>query len=1393
MKSILLFPILLLAAQAGQEPIFDGKTLAGWVVPPGDEKWWRVEDGAITGGLMTETLNHNSFLSSAATYGNFDLRFKVKMEKGDGFINSGMQVRSLRAGGGAMSGYQVDAGIGYWGDLYDEHRRNKKIAGAVDPAALKAVAKDWDWNEYRILCEGPRIRSWINGVAALDFTETDPKIPREGLLGMQAHSGGKFLVRFKDITIEKLPAAAAPTAPVPDKEDPRSPEKQKAAFKLPEGYEVELVSSEQQGVGKPISVTWDPAGRMWTMTALEYPVDANENKAAAEALFQRGGKDQVLVFDEPWKPGPLTPRVFADGLAIPLGILPLQNGALVHYGHEIRHYKDTNKDGKADTHETVLTGFGIQDSHLFPHQFERSPGSWFYLAQGLFNNSTVVRPGGAAFADGQKEKPFIQCKLARAKFDGSAFELLSAGPNNIWGLAFSRDGTEFLQEANDMGHPVSELIAGTHYPTGSRDKLRSYAPQLPPSTAGQPMGGTGLSGIALADDEGSAFAAKWPGEKVFYIVNPITNRIQTVTQKINEQGYPVYTKREDFLTTTDDWFRPIAAHFGPDGCLYVVDWYNKIISHNEVPRTHPDRDKTRGRIWRIKPKGMTPAAMPDLTKMPSRELAGILGHKITRVGRLAWEELGDRKDKTVLPELVALAGDSSKSVAKRLGALWAMQEMAMMDPAVLAKLAQDGDPNIRREALDAAGDIALGEKEFLALARDGEKDFQVRCALANALRRQRTASPAMVARVAALAEAAATGNDRASYERNFTRYLVRWALEVHATATAGMLGGELPLPDEARLLARLALPPESAASALLQSLPTLKRPLAADEVTMLGSQLSRPDVALAFGKLLDDTARREGLLKTLAQLDPSITNRDDLRERVGKAALAMLQEKPETLPLALDLARRLRIKSLAPLLMEKLKLTKTPADLAALLRTLNEIQAADPKLFATFLDHADPAVAREAMVGLSASGGTQAVEVIAKRWNSMSGVLRQFAIDGMLSNKSSAEAFAAGAAAGGFTGFDSSVAEKLSGVLGSEHPALRALLAKVPGLLQPILRLPGKPGAVVATGIDLAGPFTLETWIKLDEGIDNRDSLMGERGKGADLNFYQSTLRFFGGSGDLVSANRPVVAGVWTHCAVTRDAAGKIALYLDGEPAGISSGTFTKPLKALDLGKANGDGGTSARFMEFRIWDIARAAATIRNDFHTRYPGKVEGLIHRVSGEQSGLPLQGGTTADWSADFPELLTPEAAAALAAKFDRFRGFTRKPGDAAAGKLTFQATCMVCHKVRGEGNAIGPDLSGAGAMGVESLLRNVLTPNAQLESGYYRHDLTLTNGSFATGFLASENASTLVLRQIGADERAIPRSEVKEHKISKRSLMPEGLIDGFSETQVADLFAYLSSLK
>ena len=187
------------------------------------------------------------------------------------------------------------------------------------------------------------------------------------------------------------------------------------------------------------------------------------------------------------------------------------------------------------------------------------------------------------------------------------------------------------------------------------------------------------------------------------------------------------------------------------------------------------------------------------------------------------------------------------------------------------------------------------------------------------------------------------------------------------------------------------------------------------------------------------------------------------------------------------------------------------------------------------------------------------------------------------------------------------------------------------------------------------------------------------------------------------------------------------------------------------------------------------------------------GLIRRFSGNKPDLALKGAATANWTMDFPQLMTPGDARALARKFDRYRTSAQGTGDAVAGKALFQATCLICHQVGGQGVAIGPDLSGAGAMGLESLLRNILTPNAQLESGYYRHDLTLADGSFASGFMASETKDTYILRQIGADERAIPRSAVKSHAVSKRSLMPEGLIDGFSDKQIADLFSYINSLK
>lgn len=183
--------------------LFDGKTLSGWNTE--EPEIWRVEDGTLTGGELDTMIEANTFLVSDGSYQNFELILKVKLLGTEGFVNTGFQIRSMPVdGNGEMSGYQVDAGDGWWGKIYDETRRNMVIAESADMDAIDKAVIRGEWNEYRILAEGRRIRSWINGVTALDYTEADMSIPQNGHIGIQAHSGGKTKVQIKDISIKVL-------------------------------------------------------------------------------------------------------------------------------------------------------------------------------------------------------------------------------------------------------------------------------------------------------------------------------------------------------------------------------------------------------------------------------------------------------------------------------------------------------------------------------------------------------------------------------------------------------------------------------------------------------------------------------------------------------------------------------------------------------------------------------------------------------------------------------------------------------------------------------------------------------------------------------------------------------------------------------------------------------------------------------------------------------------------------------------------------------------------------------------------------------------------------------------------------------------------------------------
>lgn len=1365
MRLALLFalsPLLFAAVQAEPVSIFDGKTLDGWDFDPA---MWRVEDGVITGGSTTEKIKKNDFISTKKSYQNFELKLKIKVS-GDpktGMLNSGIQIRSVRAEGGAMSGYQVDCGEGWFGKIYDEHRRNKVIWSPTpeQQAALDKAIDVFGWNEYRIRAEGPRIQTWINGVHCMDYTEADPNIALDGVIAPQVHSGGACLVQFKDVTIEELPATpGAPTwksigglegmkAKLPPKPQANAAapkrdisynniqgtaltaQEQLKKFKLPEGYEIELVVQESEGLGKFVSVYFDQRGRLWTQTALEYPVDANENPAAAEAVYVGKGKDKVLVYPRESlnakipADGLTNPTVFADGLAIPLGILPWGNGdtCYVQHGHDLKLYKDTNGDGKADTFDVVLTGFGVQDSHLFPHQFTRAPGGWIWMAQGLFNNSQVRKPGSDVVVDWPK------CSMARMRPDGSEFEVISTGPNNIWGLVITGEGETFIQEANDYGYPVMPFHEYAYYPGGMEALKKSYQPDFPPQTDVR-MGGTGLSGLALIE---SGPLKDKEAAHTMAVANPIISKIQTLAMH-RDGAYWKLAQLPDLITCDDPFFRPVALTNGPDGCIYIVDWYNKIISHNEVPRAHPDRDKTRGRIWRVKTKAAK-TEVADFTKLSTEELVAWLGKEPVGQVHLAWQELLDRKQ---LP-----------------ATHFAAQEyLASSQFGQISQIGRNlSDQNIA--ALLAFAKPSLPNGPTIQSSR-GPKQIPV----------------------------------REAYDREFERFLVRMFLERHPEVVANFLDSEAAaeLPVEARVLASLALEPKASASRVAKLLPQLDRAPNDEELLRLAQFPAEPGVGDALQKLLTHEKSRatvaEKLLAQRTKLDAK-----QIAPLLVETARTMLRSADAPIrKLAFEIASGFLLQELdEDLVLVTRAANARPEDAVLALNALSEIGSKESAhFFMLFRDANSPAVRDAAVTALGKSRSADAPKAIVSLYADLTPNQRRSALNALSSSKAGAKTIVTALLDQKLpqTDLDGPTVERLATVLGDD-PAITQLQQQLGGIFREVLLLDGQDTAWVDSKITLDGPFTVEAWVRLAPGIGNEDCLLGTPG-GIQLNFFGSKFRVYAGPElhDVCAASKPMTPDLWTHLAVTRDAEGICRIYQNGELEATATKPATTTWKNCRIGWSGPAKGTEGAITEFRMWKTARSAAEIRGGFDRSYASH---KTYLKAGEKMGK----GARIAKTIDTPPLLSEEAAKALDAKFEQLTALTAK-GDPEAGK-PFAALCIACHQIGNAGGQIGPNLSGVGAMGLEAILRNILTPNAAMEPGYRIYRVEMKNGDLIDAFFVSEDKDAVVIRQPGAPDRRLPRTDIARTQYIRRSLMPEGLLDALPEKAAADLLAYLLTLK
>ena len=480
----------------------------------------------------------------------------------------------------------------------------------------------------------------------------------------------------------------------------RTPEEERAAFTVPEGFEIELVASEETGLPKAMTAVFDDAGRLWSQTATMYPRDNDPN------IWKQPGTDRIVIIDHPCAKGPQTARTWADGMVMPLSVLPYGKGAFIAQGPEIFFMEDTDGDGKADTRKVLFKGYGVQDTHTLPHQLSLMPGHRIVYSQGVLNTGKATDSFGRTI-------DFSRTVIATFQPDGTGHEAIGIGMNNIWTWAVSREGRVFIHEANDFGFSVTPFEEDSTYPSFIQTKMHPAAPLHPPTAEGLNLGGTGFSGQAICDDRKGSYPAPWHG--CIFVANPILNSIHAVSMELGENGVFTFKKAGDLVTCSDPMFRPVAITFGPDGCLYITDWYNRIISHNEVARDHPGRDKTRGRIWRVRHKSQTARIIPDMTRVPVAELPKHLTADNTWEMRAAWHQIAVRGGKATAPALAKIIRDAKTPDDTRIAALWAMEDIGNFDKALWKELLASKNPNVRRESIRAMSTLKVPAAEAFAL------------------------------------------------------------------------------------------------------------------------------------------------------------------------------------------------------------------------------------------------------------------------------------------------------------------------------------------------------------------------------------------------------------------------------------------------------------------------------------------------------------------------------------------------------------------------------------------------------------------------------------------------------------------------------------------------------
>jgi putative membrane-bound dehydrogenase-like protein len=549
-------------------------------------------------------------------------------------------------------------------------------------------------------------------------------------------------------------------------------------FEMQPGFTATVVAEEPL-INKPIAIQWDAKGQLWVAETPEYPNGRRplvaepwkETGVLEPGNYDRPARDRISRLVDSDGDGKMDSKVvFHEGLELITAFQVYGDGVIVVAQPNIVYLADTNGDGKADVEKPLFGGFTPGDTHFVTNNFILAPDGWIYASTGSGAN--------ARNPETKKDVGKVSPGVFRFRPDGSAIEQVASQGGNTFGCEVTSDMEIFHGKATS-GQPVQHVVLPewviAKAPGFELRSMSSVNPGRTVARADMPK----RAPIMQIDQVGRYSAAcsvpvyeggAWPEEYngTIFMTEPILDVIhheRMVPKGPTLEGKLVLENKE-WLRSTDYWFSPITVTFGPDGAMYVLDFYTPVVTHNDTrgPKhsksnssIRADRDHYFGRIYRIQHDAAPKTPFPDMTKLDGPALVGAFKNPNRLVRATALRLLMEKSatlGTAAVPALQAMA-DAEKMSSARIQALWALQRLDKLSARTFAKAAASEDASVRKNAMliaEAGASALTSEQAKAALA---DPDERVRLAALRAL----GASPLSEANVAVLGASLASLNN----------------------------------------------------------------------------------------------------------------------------------------------------------------------------------------------------------------------------------------------------------------------------------------------------------------------------------------------------------------------------------------------------------------------------------------------------------------------------------------------------------------------------------------------------------------------------------------------------------------------------------------------------------